>query len=95
MPAPHSKVLHKAVALVALVAMLAIANATVLPGHWHNGPQGRSCDICRTGHLPSPQPLTRVEIQAPAAVEWRTPSVKLHAVPEPALISRSPRAPPV
>ena len=83
-----------ALALLAAAAMLVVLNAAFIPGHWHKNPQGQGCDICRSGQLPSPAPLVRVEIQSPAAVEWHKQSVELPAVFEPFLASHSPRAPP-
>ena len=83
-----------AVAALAMLALLVVSSAAVLPGHWHNGPQGPNCDICRSGHLPAPEPLVRTEIQAAAPVEWHKHSVELPTVFEPAFAASSPRAPP-
>jgi hypothetical protein len=80
-------------ALIAAVATLVVFNAVVLH-HWHNGPQGRSCDICRSGQLPTPEPSLRIEIQSPALVEWRQPSSARPSIFEPVFAASSPRAPP-
>ncbi|MBI3694400.1 MAG: hypothetical protein HY238_06130 [Acidobacteria bacterium] len=84
-----------ALAVMAALALLVVSNAALLPGHWHNSPQGRSCDICRSGQLPAPTPLVRTEIQSPAPVEWHSQSFEPHTVFEPVFASSSPRAPPV
>ena len=80
-------------AVLAAVAMLVVFNVVLLH-HWHNGPQGRSCDICRSGQLPAPEPLLRVEIQSPALAEWHSASVERPAIFEPVFSASSPRAPP-
>jgi hypothetical protein len=95
MPAPRSAFWQKSVAILAMIVMLTISSAAALPGHWHNNPQGGRCDICRSGHLATPQPLDRVEIQAPAKIEWRQAPVELRRESEPVLAYSSPRAPPV
>lgn len=95
MPALRSAFWQKTAAILAIAAMLAISSAAALPGHWHNNPRGSSCDICRSGHLPTPQPLNRVELRVPAKVEWQKAPVELKHESEPVLAYSSPRAPPV
>ena len=83
-----------ALAVMAALALLVVSNAALLPGHWHNGPQGPSCDVCRSGHLPAPAALVRIEVPSPAVVEWHNQSFEPHTVFEPVFASSSPRAPP-
>ena len=95
MPAPRSALWQKSVAILAMIVVLTISSAAALPGHWHSGPQGGRCDICRSGHLATPQPLDPVEIQAPAKIEWHKAPAELRHESEPILAYSSPRAPPV
>ena len=81
-------------ALSAAFAMLVVSIAAVIPGHWHNNPQGRICDVCRTGLLAAPEPIVGIEIQSPAPLGWHHHCVELHAVFEPVFASSCPRAPP-
>ena len=83
-----------ATALLAAAALLFIASAAAIPGPWHDGLPGRSCDICRSGHLPTVAPLVRVLIQAPVAVEWHVPIAEQRLTPAPIFRSGFPRAPP-
>ncbi len=85
---------RKFVAIMAIAIMLVIANAALLVGHWHASLHDCSCDICRTCNLTTPEPLRPMEIQAPTVVEWRKPSFEVRLIPEPELLSSSPRGPP-
>jgi len=77
-----------------VVSVLAVATAAVIPGHWHGGMQGQSCNVCRSGHLPAPAALAPAEIHPPAPVEWTPRGAESGAAAAPALASSSTRAPP-
>jgi len=81
-------------AAVLAIAVLTVATAAVVPGPWHEGLSNRSCDLCRSGHLPTVAPLVRVEVQAPLDVEWRVPAADQRPGRDPVSRSGSPRAPP-
>jgi len=81
-------------ALAAMAAILVVSIAAVIPGHWHNSPQGRICDICRTGWLAAREPVLAIQIQSPAPVGWHRACVELHSEAEPVFTASSPRAPP-
>jgi len=82
------------VAVLAMVSVLAVATAAVIPGHWHSGLQGQSCNLCRNGHLPILTPLAPVQIHSAAPVEWSGRTSEAGAVCGPVAASHSPRAPP-
>lgn len=84
-----------ATALVAAAALLMVGSAAVIPGPWHDGLSGRSCDICRSGHLPTVGPLVGVLVQVLLAVEWHVPADEQRPTPAPVFRPGSPRAPPV
>jgi hypothetical protein len=84
-----------ALALFAALAILAISSAAVIPGHWHDSPQDRACDICRTGCMPTLEPSICLDLRSPVAVEWHRHAVELTPVLEPVFAHSSPRAPPV
>lgn len=85
---------RKWLAILSIAAMLFIANAALLVGHWHTSMHDCSCDICRTCHLSAPEPLRPLEIQAPALLEWRKPVARVRLVSEPVAFPSPPRAPP-
>ena len=82
--------------LAALVAaaLLCIAHAAVIPGPWHDGLSGRSCDVCRSGHLPTLASLVRTELPGLVAVQWQVPSAERSLAPDLLFRADSPRAPP-
>jgi hypothetical protein len=81
-------------ASLAAAAVLVISCAAVIPGPWHDGMPGHTCEVCRSGHLPILAPLARADLQGPLAVEWRAQPPRVRAFQEPLLHGGFPRPPP-
>ena len=45
MPERRVRFRQATVAVLAALALLVVSGASVLPGHWHNGPQGPNCEV--------------------------------------------------
>jgi hypothetical protein len=81
-------------AAAVIVAVLVVSTAAIVPGPWHDGPQGRSCDVCRSGHLPILADPAPISVHRPDAVEWHVPGEPARPAPEAVFHPDSPRAPP-
>ena len=81
-------------ACLAMAAVLWFGLGPFLAGHGHGGQPRHTCNLCRSGSLPSSGALARVEIQtlAPLKSELCADELLLHH--EPLLGSTSSRAPP-
>ena len=82
--------------LAALVAaaVLCIAHGAVIPGPWHDGLSGRSCDVCRSGHLPTLASPARTELPGLVTVERQALPTERTLAPDLLFRADSPRAPP-
>lgn len=86
-----------ALAIAAALALLIVSTAAVIPAHSHDCPQDiqdRHCNLCRSVHIPTLEPLVRTEIQHLVLAGWHPPSVESHPVVDPVFTPSSPRAPP-
>jgi hypothetical protein len=95
MTARHTPRWRQVTSVLAVLILLALSSAAVVPGHWHSGLQGRNCDLCRISHLPTLGASLRSEIQLPAPVVWHGETVALRSALPPVFAPHSPRAPPV
>lgn len=81
-------------ALLALLTLLVVNTASVLPGHGHENDSARPCDICHSGHLPCGQPSGHVQLHAQMPVTWRHTAEDSERRFEPISVIQTPRAPP-
>ena len=88
-------VLRQSTALLAICAVLVVITASALPGHGHQNDTTRSCDICHSGHLPCLQPSGEIQLYAHTPVTWQLTSSDVECRLDSALVTQSPRAPPV
>ena len=82
------------VAWLAILAVLVITTASVLPGHVHDSDSARACDICHSGHLPCLQASGQIQLSAHTPVVWQRVSESFEGHLDAVSIIRSPRAPP-
>jgi len=94
MPRRRNPIRTVLTALAAAAALLVIANAAVIPGPWHDGLAGRSCDVCRSGHLPILASLAPVAVPAPLEPAWQVAAEDERPAAAPESRTGAPRAPP-
>ena len=82
-------------ALLAILAVLIVGTASLLPGHAHDNDSARPCDICHSSHLPCLQPFDLTQFTAHLDFVWQHTAEDFERKLDTASVIRSPRAPPV